>query len=79
MQLLFCKFFVVVTVVVGFIVDVPDPGVMQSPPRKPGTRIVNRPQVVRWLVSGFVVAALRPGRARSGARTSRAPPTRRCR
>ena len=56
MQLLFCKFFVVVTVVVGFIVDVPDPGVMQRPPRKPGTRIVNRPQIIRWLLSGFVVA-----------------------
>ena len=26
LQLLFCKFFVVVTVVIGFIVDVPDPG-----------------------------------------------------
>jgi Ca2+-transporting ATPase len=58
MQLLFCKFFVVVTVVIGFIADVPDPGVMQRPPRKPGTRIVNGPQIVRWLVSGFVVAAL---------------------
>ena len=56
LQLLFCKFFVVVTVVVGFIVDVPDPSVMQRPPRHPGTKIVNRPQVVRWLVSGFVVA-----------------------
>jgi Ca2+-transporting ATPase len=56
--LLFCKFFVVVTVVVGFIADVPDPGVMQRPPRRPGTRIVTRPQVVRWLVSGFVVAGL---------------------
>ncbi|HXD64339.1 MAG TPA: cation-translocating P-type ATPase [Solirubrobacteraceae bacterium] len=56
MQLLFCKFFVVVTVVVGFIVDVPDPGVMQRPPRKPGTRIVNRPQIIRWLLSGTVVA-----------------------
>ena len=58
MQLLFCKFFVVVTVVVGFIVDVPDPSVMQRPPRKPGTRIVTRPQVIRWLISGFVVAGL---------------------
>jgi P-type Ca2+ transporter type 2C len=58
MQLLFCKFFVVVTVVIGFIVDVPDPGVMQRPPRKPGTRIVNTPQIVRWLVSGFLVAIL---------------------
>jgi len=57
MQLLFCKFFVVVTVVIGFIVDVPDPGVMQRPPRKPGTKIVNWPQVIRWVVTGFVVAA----------------------
>jgi Ca2+-transporting ATPase len=56
MQLLFCKFFVVVTVVVGFIVDVPDPSVMQRPPRKPGTRIVTGPQTIRWAVSGFLVA-----------------------
>jgi Ca2+-transporting ATPase len=56
MQLLFCKFFVVVTVVVGFIADVPDPGVMQRPPRTPGTRIGNRPQIVRWVISGFVTA-----------------------
>ena len=56
LQLLFCKFFVVITVVIGFIVDVPDPGVMQRPPRKPGTKIVNRPQIIRWVVSGFVVA-----------------------
>jgi Ca2+-transporting ATPase len=58
MQLLFCKFFVVVTVVVGFIADVPDPSVMQRPPRAPGTRIVTRAQVIRWLVSGFVIAGL---------------------
>jgi Ca2+-transporting ATPase len=56
MQLLFCKFFVVVTVVIGFIADVPDPGVMERPPRKPGTKIVNPPQIVRWVVSGFLVA-----------------------
>jgi Ca2+-transporting ATPase len=56
MQLLFCKFFVVVTVVIGFIVDVPDPGVMQRPPRKPGTKIVTRPQIIRWVISGFIVA-----------------------
>jgi len=56
MQLLFCKFFVVVTVVIGFIVDVPDPSVMQRPPRKPGTKIVTRPQIIRWVISGFVVA-----------------------
>ena len=58
MQLLFCKFFVVVTVVIGFIADVPDPSVMQRPPRKPGTRIVTRPQVIRWLISGFVIAGI---------------------
>jgi P-type Ca2+ transporter type 2C len=56
LQLLFCKFFVVVMVVVGFIVDVPDPSVMQRPPRKPGTKIVNPPQVLRWLITGFAVA-----------------------
>jgi P-type Ca2+ transporter type 2C len=56
LQLLFCKFFVVITVVIGFIVDVPDPGVMQRPPRKPGTKIVNRPQVIRWFLTGFVLA-----------------------
>jgi Ca2+-transporting ATPase len=58
MQLLFCKFFVVVTVVIGFIADVPDPSVMQRPPRRPGTRIVTRPQVIRWLISGFVIAGI---------------------
>jgi len=56
MQLLFCKFFIVVTVVIGLVVDVPDPGVMQRPPRKPGTKIVTRPQIARWLVGGFAVA-----------------------
>ena len=61
LQLLFCKFFVVITVVIGFIVDVPDSGVMQRPPRKPGTKIVNTPQIIRWVVSGFVVAAIALG------------------
>jgi Ca2+-transporting ATPase len=56
MQLLFCKFFVVVSVVVGFIVDVPDPSVMQRPPRAPGTRIVTWPQIIRWFLSGLIVA-----------------------
>jgi P-type Ca2+ transporter type 2C len=56
LQLLFAKFFVVITVVIGFITDVPDPGVMQRPPRKPGTKIVTPPQIVRWFVTGFVVA-----------------------
>ena len=57
LQLMFCKFFVVITVVIGFIADVPDAGVMEQPPRKPGTRIVTTPQVVRWLVTGFAIAA----------------------
>ena len=57
LQLLFCKFFVVITVVIGFIVDVPDPGVMQRGPRKPGTKIVTRPWIIRWFIFGFVVAA----------------------
>src|ERR1700749_3853369 len=58
LQLLFCKFFVVITVVIGFIVDVPDPSVMQRPPRKPGTKMVNRPQLIRWFASGFILAAI---------------------
>jgi P-type Ca2+ transporter type 2C len=56
LQLLFAKFFVIITVVIGFIVDVPDPGVMQRPPRKPGTKIVTRPWIIRWFIFGFVVA-----------------------
>jgi len=56
LQLLFCKFFVVITVVIGFIADVPDPGVMQRPPRRPGTKIVTRPWIIRWFIFGFVVA-----------------------
>ena len=58
MQLLFAKFFVVVTVVIGFIVDVPDPGVMQRPPRTPGSRIATRAQTVRWAITGFIISAL---------------------
>jgi Ca2+-transporting ATPase len=58
LMLLFCKFFVVVTVVLGFIADVPDPSVMHRPPRKPGTRMVNRPQVARWFITGFIVASI---------------------
>jgi Ca2+-transporting ATPase len=56
MQLLFAKFFVVATVVVGFIVDVPDPGVMDRPPRTPGSTIATRPQTVRWVISGLIIA-----------------------
>ena len=58
MQLLFAKFFVVVTVVIGFIVDVPDPGVMQRPPRTPGSRIATRAQTVRWAISGLIISGL---------------------
>ncbi len=56
LMLMFCKFFVVVTVVIGFVVDVPDESVMQRPPRRPGTKLVNAPQVVRWVLSGLVLA-----------------------
>jgi Ca2+-transporting ATPase len=58
LQLLFCKFFVVITVVIGFIVDVSDPGVMQRPPRTPGSKIVTRRWILRWFVFGFVVASV---------------------
>jgi Ca2+-transporting ATPase len=58
LQLLFCKFFVVVAVVIGFIVDIPDSSVMQRPPRPPGSKIVNAGQLVRWVVTGFVVAGI---------------------
>jgi Ca2+-transporting ATPase len=57
MMLLFAKFFVIATVVVGFIVDVPDPSVMRRPPRVPGTKIANRAQTVRWVIAGFLIAA----------------------
>ena len=56
MQLLFAKFFVVATVVVGFIVDVPDPGVMERPPRKPGSKIATPAQAWRWVISGLLIA-----------------------
>lgn len=56
LMLMFCKFFIVVTVVIGFVVDVPDASVMRRPPRKPGTRIVNGPQVARWVLSGLVLS-----------------------
>ena len=29
---------------------------MQRPPRKPGTKIVNQPQIIRWLLSGLLIA-----------------------
>jgi len=56
MQLLFAKFFVISTVVVGFIVDVPDRSVMQRPPRTPGTKIASRAQTVRWVINGLLIA-----------------------
>ena len=59
MQLLFCKFFVVVAVVVGFIADVPDPE-RHAPAAPPtGNKDRHPPQIVRWLVSGFIVAGPR--------------------
>jgi len=50
--------FVVVAVVIGFIVDVPDPGVMERPPRTPGSRIATRARTVRWAISGFIISSL---------------------
>lgn len=57
LMLMFCKFFIVITVVIGFIVDGPDPGVMDRPPREPGSKIVNPPQIIRWFITGFLIAA----------------------
>ena len=74
LQLLFAKFFVVITVVIGFIVDVPDPGVMQRPPRKPGTKIVNTAPdhpLGHQRVRG---RRHRPGRARVGTRQAQHHP-----
>ena len=39
--LVFCKFFVVITVVTGFIADVPSPGMMQRP-RSPRAAVCSR-------------------------------------
>ena len=79
MQLLFCKFFVVVTVVIGFIADVPDPSVMQRPPRVAGNAdrhpAAGRPLADQWIHH-------RRARARGagvGSRRSRARSTRRSR
>src|SRR5262249_37781051 len=57
LMLLFCKFFIVITVVIAFIADVPDPDIMRQPPRKPGSKIVNTPQIIRWFATGFLIAA----------------------
>jgi Ca2+-transporting ATPase len=57
MMLLFAKLFVIATVVVGFIADVPDASVMQRPPRQPGTKIANPSQTLRWVIGGFLTAA----------------------
>jgi P-type Ca2+ transporter type 2C len=56
MMLLFAKLAVVAAVVVGLIVDVPDPSVMSRPPRQPGSRIANSAQAVRWAVSGLLIS-----------------------
>lgn len=56
LQLLFAKLLVVLMVVIGLIKDVDDPGVMGRPPRTPGSRIANGPQVVRWVITGMVIA-----------------------
>ena len=75
LQLLFCKFFVVITVVIGFIVDVPDGG-HDGCCGKPGTEIVTTPEIIRWFITGFVVAATALS-VLSGDPVSRAPRPRR--
>ena len=78
LMLLFCKFFVVVTVVVGLIVDVPDPGVMQMPPRTPGPgSSTPRRSSAGWSAGSSSPSALWP--CWSGVRTSRARRLPRCR
>ena len=44
------------TVVVGFIADVPDPGACSDRPQTGHTDRRTWPQVIRWLISGLVVA-----------------------
>jgi Ca2+-transporting ATPase len=60
-MLLFSKFFIVITIVIGLLADVADPGAMTMPPRRPGTKIVNRVEILHWALVGFVVAVLALG------------------
>ena len=73
MQLLFCKFFVVVTVVVGFIVDVPDPERDAATAAQAGNE--DRHPAPGHPVADQRLRRRRPrvGGARPRTRTSRAP------
>jgi Ca2+-transporting ATPase len=54
--LLTAKFGVVFTVVIGLITDVPDPGVMDRPPRNPAERMVTLASARRWALTGLLIA-----------------------
>ena len=56
LMLLFIKIGVVAFAVIAIITDVPDPNVMQDPPRDPKEQLVNRHTSIRWLVNGLIVA-----------------------
>jgi Ca2+-transporting ATPase len=55
-MLLFVKIGVVAFSVVAIISDVPDPRVMDQPPRDPKEKLVNRHTSIRWFVNGLIVA-----------------------
>ena len=56
LMLLFAKMGVVAFSVVALITDVPDPGVMEQPPRDPKEQLVNKGSTIRWFINGFIVA-----------------------
>jgi Ca2+-transporting ATPase len=60
-MLLFSKFFIVITIVIGLLADVADPGAMKVPPRPPGSKIVSRVEILHWALIGFVVAVMALG------------------
>jgi len=56
LMLLFIKIGVVAFSVVAIITDVPDPRVMDQPPRDPKEKLVNRHTSIRWFINGLIVA-----------------------
>ncbi len=55
-MLLYISLVVVLWAVLAIMLDVPDPDLMNRPPRDPAVRIFNRTTGVRWLVIGLVTA-----------------------
>ena len=67
--LLFCKFFVIITVVTGLIADVPSPGVMQTAAQPPRGRLLkSRLQQRRLAEPGRALHHLKRALAASGGR-----------